>query len=197
MDISCAVQEADGVAEVASFVLSLFAVLVSVILSIWTVRTLHRVKVAAKYGFYVNFLGYLELLLSDLSKGDGSGDYILAVWFDENVRSKVGFKGAVAKPEELSAFSDLCLSFRNFLLSCENNICPRGLAKKAWTKHQLTLVKFLYKCEGLGSILRYGTKEDKKSYEDERHNVMEALTELSRILRKALKLPDVENPQIK
>jgi len=143
------------------------SILVTIILGVWAVKTVSKRisehRISARFGFYVNMLGYLELLSLELKKGDK----LLSFFFiDQTVRESAfdGFKPVVNKTE-LDMFSDLCQKFCVFLLSSENNVQPKCAkklwkinsrkAKKLWAEHQLTLVKFLHKGIGIGSVPYY------------------------------------------
>jgi len=130
---------------------AVISVLATLWIGVWAVKTVTQARTAARFGFYVNFVGYLELLATELEKGE---PLLSAYIIDDDERQRVFNQRLQPNDSEVLYFSDLCRKFLDFLLSSENNVPPKSLKKalSEWTQNQLELIKFLHKWMGIGTI---------------------------------------------
>ena len=168
------VKQYRGLLELAFWFLS---IIVPIIIAWCVTGFVTKQRIAARCGFYINMFSYLELLDTEMKRNKGKvqqgfimKDEQYELFFPNSSRPKA---------EEVEKFSDICQKFRDFLLSSENNIKPRGTVN--WSTNQLELVKFLHKGIGIGKIDHFFDvgKDDFKKEIDKIINVIKELKDVT------------------
>ena len=178
-------------------IMSVITVILGVITIIIANKVIKSKRANAKYGFYINFLSYIERFKAFLDEYPG----ITAHLVSKDLREEHIMQTTTDEVAEkvIPIFTSLCNEFLGFISTANDNVVPKHCknsnlsAEEEWFKwydNIKFLITYTQKCKLLDQNLTpYFTLKQIQQYYDENKKFIESLDYLSSILNNAVMYP--------